>query len=132
MDDTHCTLFEICQVLEAPLCPLQEHTIRYGIWYPDEAICRAKRFQEVPWIKKQKQIAKRKLSADDGFFTVRMLNALRVLPKEIKGANPDDPNPEETWFNERHAGPKAIKSNDESKSSDTIATESHRKKRRRA
>jgi hypothetical protein len=101
MDDRMCTLFEVCQTPEAPLCPLQLSTIRHGIWYGDEAICRAGQFQNISWIQKQHRIAALRLKTDDGFFTVKMLTTLKVIGPGLKGANPDDVNPESKWFKAR-------------------------------
>ena len=101
MSERLCNLFEECQTPDAPLCPIQENTIRYGIWYPDEPVCRAKRFQHISWIKKQHQIAKLKLTTDDGFFTVRMLDQMHVIPKNVKGADPADNEAEIKWIEDR-------------------------------
>jgi len=98
MDDRMCNLFDVCETPEAPLCPLQTSTIKHGIWYGDEGICRAKQFQNISWIKKQYIIASLRLKTDDGFFTVRMLNTLKVINKGLKGASPDDINPESKWL----------------------------------
>jgi hypothetical protein len=98
MDDRMCNLFEVCETPEAPLCPLQISTVKHGIWYGDEAICRAKQFQNVPWLKKQNLIAGLRLKTDDGFFTVKMLNTLKVIEKGLKGADPNDKNPELKWI----------------------------------
>jgi hypothetical protein len=103
MSDKSCNLFDTCEAAEAPLCPIQESTIKCGIWYPDEPICQASQFQELPWIKKQHQIATFKLKSGAGFFTVRMLDALRLVTAEIRGADPDYPNAEDKWFKERTA-----------------------------
>ena len=100
MSEHLCNLFEECKTLEAPLCPVQENTLINGVWYADEPICRAKRYQHIQWIKMQKQIAALKLTAEDGFFTVRMLTALKVLPRSINGADPDDPDSEAKWIQE--------------------------------
>ena len=105
-----CNLFEECQTPDAPLCPIQENTIKYGIWYPDEPICRAKKFQNLSWIKKQKQIAKLKLSTDGGFFTVRMLNELHSIPQHLKGADPADYDAEAKWIETRTERRKKISS----------------------
>lgn len=101
MNDRFCSLFEPCKSPEAPLCPLDPDTIKNGIWYPDEPICKGEKFQQIGWIKKQKQIAALKLKADRGFFTVRMLNAVHMVTISIKGADPDEPQSEQIWFNER-------------------------------
>jgi len=96
-----CNLFEPCETPDAPLCPIQENTLKHGIWYRDEPICKAKQFQELPWIKKQKQIAKLKLKTDVGYFTVKMLNAIRVISVNIRGADPDDSKAELKWLKAR-------------------------------
>ncbi len=101
MSERLCNLFEECQTPDAPLCPIQENTVRHGIWYADEPICRAKKFQNLSWIKKQKLISKQKLKLDDGFFTVRMLNELQVIPQSLRGADPSDCDAEAKWLNER-------------------------------
>jgi len=96
-----CNLFEPCESPEAPLCPLQATTIRTGIWYPDEPICTAKQFQDLSWIKKQKQIVALKLKARNGFFTVRMLDTIHTVTGYLKGADPDEPDAESNWLRER-------------------------------
>jgi hypothetical protein len=112
MNEPLCDLFEECKTLNAPLCPIQRNTLENGIWYADEPVCKAKKYQDIPWIKKQKQIAKMGLSDEDGFFTVRMLNTLKVLPKNIKGADPDDPDSESKWIHDhssKRGGTRLIK-----------------------
>ena len=52
-------------------------------------------------MKKQKRIAKNGLTVDDGFFTVRMLDAIHAITRNIKGANPNNPNSEKQWLIER-------------------------------
>jgi hypothetical protein len=106
MSDKSCNLFDTCEAAEAPLCPIQESTIKCGIWYPDEPICQSSQFQELPWIKKQHQIAAFKLKSGAGFFTVKMLDALHIVASNIKGADPDYPNAEDKWFKERTASTK--------------------------
>ena len=103
MHDRMCDLFEPCTSPEAPLCPLQESSIKHGLWYADEPICRAKKFQTSPWIKKQKRIARLGLTTDDGFFTVRMLNSIRetAITRNLKGADPDDSDSESKWLGQR-------------------------------
>jgi len=75
--------------------------LKHAIWYPGEQICQSKQFQELLWIKKQKQIAALRLKPDIGFFTVRMLESLHVVTGNLKGADPDDPDAESKWFRER-------------------------------
>ncbi len=103
MNDRYCSLFEPCRSPEAPLCPLDPETVKNGIWYPDEPICKGEEFQQVPWIKKQKQIAHLKLKADTGFFTVTMLNAIHMVTPSVRGADPDEPEPEQAWFKEQRS-----------------------------
>ena len=38
------------------------------------------------------------LKADDGFFTIRMLDFSRIITRNLKGANPDDTNAEIKWL----------------------------------
>jgi len=101
MNENLCNLFDTCNTPEAPLCPLQLSSVKHGMWYPDESICRAKQFQNCPWIKKQREIAKLGLTADDGFFTVKMLMDIHIVTSNIRGASPDDPNSESNWLNDR-------------------------------
>ncbi len=101
MNENSCNLFEICATPEAPLCPQQLSAIKHGMWYPDESICRARQFKNCSWIKKQNEIVRLGLTADDGFFTVKMLMDIHVVTKNLKGASPDDPNSELNWLSER-------------------------------
>jgi hypothetical protein len=101
MNERLCNLFEACQSPEAPLCPIQESTVKRGIWYPDEPICQAEQFQELSWIKKQNQIAALRLKIDVGYFTVRMLAVIHIITRNIKGADPDYPDGEAEWFEQR-------------------------------
>jgi hypothetical protein len=102
--DRICNLLELCGTPEAPLCPLQDATLKNGIWYGDEPICQSQMFENLPWIKNQKAIAALKLKADDGFFTVRMLNSIKTIDGQIKGADPEDDNAEQNWLQEHHKG----------------------------
>ena len=103
--DRVCNLLEPCGTPEAPLCPIQDATIKNGIWYGDEPICQSEMFANLPWIKKQKAIAALKLKADEGFFTVRMLNSLRKVESGIKGADPADDNAEHNWLEQYYRKP---------------------------
>ncbi len=100
-----CNLFEICQTLDAPLCPIREDTVKYGIWYGDEPICQAAKFQTLPWIQKQKLLSNLGMTIDDGFFTVRMLNTIRstLINRNLKGASADDRNSELKWLKQMAA-----------------------------
>lgn len=98
MTAEQCKLFEECEAL---LCPLDENSKKHGFWYADEDICRARKFQGLPWVKKQKRIAKLGLTCDDGFFTVEMLEAIQAVTRNLKGADPDDFGSEEKWLKHR-------------------------------
>lgn len=105
MNNINCPRFEDCS---APICPLQQNTIYGGIWYPDEDICTAKKFQTLPWVKKQKAIAKIN-APNDRYFTVEMLEAVRQVRKGIEGINPDQPleqarKAEKKWIIEKWGG----------------------------
>jgi hypothetical protein len=95
-----CELAEKCSSREPPLCPVQEDSLKDGVWYADEAICQAEKYQKLRWIKKQKEIAGLKLRTDAGFFTVEMLKALRRVTGNLQGADPDDPAAEKKWLKE--------------------------------
>ena len=99
-----CNLFEPCESPEAPLCPLQHESVAHGIWYGNEPVCRSKKFQELAWIKKQKKIARLKLTEDDGYFTTRMLNCLHTnsITSKLKGAVPNNPESEDQWISTRN------------------------------
>jgi hypothetical protein len=98
MKERMCNLFEPCDTPEAPLCPIQVNTIKHGVWYPGEPVCKSKRFLHLSWIQKQLKIAHLKLTADDGFFTVRMLEEIHTITKSTRGADPDEPDAELKWF----------------------------------
>jgi len=93
-----CKSFETC---EAPLCPLQKNAMEHGVWYADEDLCRARQFQSLAWIRKQKRISKLGLTADDGFFSVKMLESLNRTTKSLKGADPDNFQSETQWLKQR-------------------------------
>ena len=94
-----CPHFNDCS---APLCPLQN--IDAYIWYPDEEICHSKKFQNLPWLKRQRGVVRIKADKDK-YFSVRMLQALKQVRRGIEGINPDQPleqanKAEEKWVRE--------------------------------
>lgn len=95
---TECSLFEECT---AQLCPL-EQDLEYHLWYPDEEVCRSRKFSGLKWLKTQKKIAKLKLSPDIGYFKVGMLELIGRVSRGIKGANPDKPRAKDRWLEQRH------------------------------
>jgi len=78
-----------CQTCDAPLCPLDKDII-WRYWFPDEAICKAKKFGEVDWIRNQRKIKKRAVD-NSRYFTLEMLNRNCVIRRGIKGLNPGLP-----------------------------------------
>jgi hypothetical protein len=82
---------------------MRQNTVEHGRWYADEQICKAKKFQNLPWIRKQKRIARLGLAIDDGFFTVRMLNSIQAtaITKNLKGADSDYLISELKWLEQR-------------------------------
>ena len=100
MYDKLCNLIEKCETPEAPLCPMLAESLSHGIWYPNEAVCRAQKFQNLPWIKNQGRIASLKLTMDDGYFSVSMLNSLpsTAITNKLKGADPCYHDAESMWF----------------------------------
>jgi hypothetical protein len=101
MNERTCNLFEPCETPEAPLCPIQIETLRNGIWYPGEQVCKSKRFKNLSWVQKQQKITRMKLTSDAGFFTVRMLDAIHTVTGNIRGADPDEVDAEAKWFARR-------------------------------
>ena len=103
MEKKLCNLFEPCESPEAPICPLLHESLAHGIWYAREPVCRSIKFQDLSWIKKQKKIARLRLTEDDGYFTVKMLNSLHVaaITRNLKGADPNNLDPEAEWLNQR-------------------------------
>ena len=78
MEKEKCNYYGECN---APLCPLDQESIEYGIWYSDESVCR--RRLGLPWVKRQQQLVKK--GADpELYFDVKMLNT-----RALKGKDPD-------------------------------------------
>jgi len=111
IEHINCPKFEGCS---AALCPLADN-LRDLIWYPDEDICIARKFQILPWVKKQKTIAKAK-APEDRYFTVEMLGAIKQVRKGIEGVSPDQPLEqaeiaERKWIMEKRGGRVIAKQN---------------------
>lgn len=98
MAEVECKNYEEC---EAPICPINEKGTIYHIWYPDEEVCRSREQQRLPWVRKQKRIAKLGLGSDIGFFTVKMLNSVARISRGMKGADPDDIDSVPKWLSQR-------------------------------
>jgi len=78
-----CVFFEHCS---APLCPLDKVSMKKGVWYSEEAICRKR---AVPiWARKQKELRKHPPRNGAGFSVSGLLQAKidRKHPKSIPKA----------------------------------------------
>lgn len=95
MANKSCSRSQICS---APLCPEsnnihklksqnQTNNILY-IWYPDEEICRCRKYSNIKWIKKQKKIQKKTVYRDF-YFTIDDIEKIRRVTNKTKGQNPD-------------------------------------------
>ena len=73
--------FESCS---APICPLDEQSMKKSIWYPDEDICHKR--LGLQWIKIQRRI-KKKAKNKDRYFTRKDFDVTRV--QSPRGHNPD-------------------------------------------
>ena len=93
MTNQKCKNYNSCS---APLCPIDDDS-EEDMWYPDEPVCSIVEHSKLPWIHKQKMLARRKV---EGYFTIEMLNMLGRT-KNIKGANPDKVDDDKHWVRER-------------------------------
>ena len=87
MTKQSCKKYETCS---APLCPIDRQSLKHGIWYPDEEICRSKTYGNLPWVKAQKEICLC-ASRADRYFTLEMLQRNCITRKGIVGLDPDEP-----------------------------------------
>lgn len=85
MRSEKCPRFEECS---APLCPLDK-SLKQGIWYPDQEICKRKGFGDRDFIKAQKKIVKVK-SDPNYYFTIQMLKRNCKIGKGMCGIDPDE------------------------------------------
>ena len=92
-----CKHFDSCS---APICPLDEG-VSMRNWYPDEGICKVRKFQQERWLKSQKKI-KKIGSYDTGYFTREMLDRRLFVKKGIRGIDPDKDEPRQLkkWLRE--------------------------------
>ena len=91
---------------DAPLCPKDPQSVANGCWFADEPICRLLR--NVPdWVRTQRALAKR-LTEAAGYFTVKMLKAVRHPSRISCGADPEavPAAAEKRWFREHGKGKK--------------------------
>lgn len=98
MTSETCKQWNTC---EAPLCPEDKRSLEYGLWYGDEEVCPMLTQRSLKWIQRQRKLVKFGKKLDDGFFTVKMLLAVKSLSKGIQGANPDSIDTEASWLAKR-------------------------------
>lgn len=85
MEKQKCPKYDLCNV---PLCPLDPESLKDGVWYPDEEICRKKGWSYHKWIRIQKRI--KEVGADTGlYFDYEMLKNKGAVQKGVKGKDPD-------------------------------------------
>ncbi|MBN1855607.1 MAG: hypothetical protein JW846_01480 [Dehalococcoidia bacterium] len=82
-----CPMFEKCC---APICPAEDISTENPNWFPDEPICRLRKYATHPIVAKQKRIKAAGLGPEDGYFTRRMLQAVERVTPNLRGASPED------------------------------------------
>ena len=98
-----CPSYELCS---APLCPLNEDSLREAVWYPDEDVCRKWHIgRQCRWVRVQRKIARLPDPERRGYFTHAMLDAVGKVSKGINGIDVDkrgDKDEQEaTWIAKR-------------------------------
>jgi len=78
-----CSLWDKCN---APLCPLDRKSLKYGLWYTDEDICSKRAYQNKPWIQNQRYLKNKKV---EGYFTYEMLKIPLTDKDDIWGIDPN-------------------------------------------
>jgi hypothetical protein len=81
-----CSAWDRCK---APLCPLDESTVKHGVWYPDEEVCSRRGARSVKWVRTQYRVAKR-AKRPDFYFQVSDLSAMKAV-RSPTGHDPDLP-----------------------------------------
>jgi len=92
IEASDCPHFNEC---DAPLCPLDVN-LEHHIWFPKDTVCRRRAVPE--WVGKQKSIRRLKKIDPDRYFTVRMLDSMQEVTKDVEGISADDPVAESTWL----------------------------------
>jgi len=82
--------------------PLDEESLRNGVWYPDEEICTSIKCGNKDWIRNQRKIKKRAANRNF-YFTHEMLCRNCQIRRGIDGLDPDntsfsDKKAEESWL----------------------------------
>jgi hypothetical protein len=101
---TDCQWYKKCN---APLCPYDQKTLEYGVFYPDEEICRLRDCPD--WVITQK-VVRRVKARNDMYFTYEMLKAIDTVRRGIRGISPGLPSQErkqaeQAWINRHTKSP---------------------------
>ena len=86
MTSENCLHYEECA---APLCPMDNESFEFSIWYPEEEICTLKKFQANQFIKTQKKIKLKNTTDNNYFFTYEMLDRNITIRDNTIGIEPD-------------------------------------------
>lgn len=86
MIPSDCRKYDTCN---APICPLDEQSLKCGIWYPDEEVCPVRDYVALPWVQSQRKILKR-AGRTDRYFTLSMLERNCIVKGGIEGLDPDE------------------------------------------
>jgi hypothetical protein len=91
MSTLACPQFHRCS---APLCPLDESSLRAAVWFPTEEIC--SHIHE-PWIRRQLKL--RRKADEETIFTYKMLLHDCRIRKGVQGLDPElvTPGQVEKW-----------------------------------
>lgn len=99
MPSPECAGWKHC---EASICPEDRESLTAGRWFPDEGVCVSRRYSSLPWVRRQKAIAKLAKRYDiDGCFTRKMLEAVVQVRRGIEGASPNRQGSEAAWLRTR-------------------------------
>ena len=89
--DVTCYRYEICS---APICPLNEESLREGQFFPGEDTCQSREYRREHWARVQRRI-NRKVRNQDRYFTYEMLLNITKVTLTLKGLDPNRPQKEQ-------------------------------------
>jgi hypothetical protein len=101
----NCSSYEGCG---APLCPMDERTLKNCQWFPDEPVCTRRGSMVPDWVKTQRKVAKR-AKHPEFYFTV---NDFLVMKRVIRPTG-HDPNVYDSISSKNKANNKANEKNKE-------------------
>ena len=88
----HCRHYQNC---DAPLCP-EDINLKQCLWFPGEPICRLKNAPD--WVNKQRKISRLKGIDKEKYFTVRILERIKEINRDLEGADPELFEGEKAWL----------------------------------